>query len=584
LNAKNKNSYFHLQIAQTKIYALGVLLICGLLGGFALPAFAATTNLSIAGQGLAPLSIIEISTVTGKPLTTKADGAGSFRLQNLPYNANEPLVFSLRYNVRTSRQDISNFLTFNLNPFTGSNNIEGQISKAGSIVINLSGEDSQSAFANQNGFIQARARAVQTGLADGDFVLRAHITNITETCCPRLILPVPPVQLTVSATSGLSQKGPIERYVSKEMAQIIYVGSSSYAVSVPEEKFDSTYMAGLRQVANQLSAAIAARTASLGTFINATMQQNVLLALQQKQSDIHRDFRQSDGVCRFASLSSNLADQSGLKTVGQTAFADILLARDFASKGTLADLGETQSFQARVLQFQYKFCDPLTNNNALQRFCFRLPNFRGYTGGQARNRDFNFNADIDFTRSFDYPLTLPKKLNEEIPEGVLALAQNLYPALELDENSLSGANKEDDFTELRGLVAIRSVARNSFVTQAALKSPSDTNTTQWQKALMTEMGLSEPETKHLLDGNSYHAQMEILTKKLFQTPRFLQNLIENPSNVKRQRVAIKSVDLMQGQDLLEALQRREMLLATLVELKLRQSEKTAQQNLISRRN
>jgi hypothetical protein len=64
----------------------------------------------------------------------------------------------------------------------------------------------------------------------------------------------------------------------------------------------------------------------------------------------------------------------------------------------------------------------------------------------------------------------------------------------------------------------------------------------------------------------------------------LQNLIENPSNVRRQRVAIKSVDLMQGQDLLEALQRREMLLATLVELKLRQSEKTAQQNLISRRN
>ena len=110
-------------------------------------------------------------------------------------------------------------------------------------------------------------------------------------------------------------------------------------------------------------------------------------------------------------------------------------------------------------------------------------------------------------------------------------------------------------TEIRSLQAIRNVAKNSFA-----------NLVGGHANMYTMGGTTDT-------GASYEDMMEDLTKKKYQDPAFYVNLYDNPENVMRQKSAIKAVQLMQGWDIVKALHRREMLLAMLLELKLRNEQK-----------
>ena len=63
--------------------------------------------------------------------------------------------------------------------------------------------------------------------------------------------------------------------------------------------------------------------------------------------------------------------------------------------------------------------------------------------------------------------------------------------------------------------------------------------------------------------------MEFLTRKMYQNPNFYTNLYDKPTNVKRIGAAMKAIKLMQDRDIQAALQRREMLMSMMLELKLR---------------
>ena len=84
------------------------------------------------------------------------------------------------------------------------------------------------------------------------------------------------------------------------------------------------------------------------------------------------------------------------------------------------------------------------------------------------------------------------------------------------------------------------------------------------------LGLTDTtEINNLIGENpSYDTQMEILTKRLYQDPKFYVNLYDTPANVKRQKTAMKAVSLMQDRDMYESLQRSEMLMSVLLEMKL----------------
>ena len=77
---------------------------------------------------------------------------------------------------------------------------------------------------------------------------------------------------------------------------------------------------------------------------------------------------------------------------------------------------------------------------------------------------------------------------------------------------------------------------------------------------------------------SYFAQMEVLTKRIYQDPRFFAELYDKPANVERQRAAMRGINLAQQNDLLGVLHRREMLLSVLLELKLQNLDQKASGN------
>jgi hypothetical protein len=99
------------------------------------------------------------------------------------------------------------------------------------------------------------------------------------------------------------------------------------------------------------------------------------------------------------------------------------------------------------------------------------------------------------------------------------------------------------------------------------------------KALLQEMGAAPADIEELMGENpSYYAQMEILTKKIYQNPEFIINLYDKPANVKRIRAAGQAIKTMQDRDIHEALERRMMLISALKALQ----DRYKQQDLIVR--
>ncbi len=81
-------------------------------------------------------------------------------------------------------------------------------------------------------------------------------------------------------------------------------------------------------------------------------------------------------------------------------------------------------------------------------------------------------------------------------------------------------------------------------------------------------------------GPSYYAQMEFLTRKIYENPQFYTNLYTSPANVERMGVALEAIKLMQNRDRFEAALRREMLISLLLELGVRDLEEATASRLL----
>jgi hypothetical protein len=132
--------------------------------------------------------------------------------------------------------------------------------------------------------------------------------------------------------------------------------------------------------------------------------------------------------------------------------------------------------------------------------------------------------------------------------------------------------------ELRSIVAKRSVAENSYNAIAAMKSDGSTaldaggnvvpmNARIFLEPVLTELGVPAAEVLALIGENpSYYAQMEILTKKVYQNPDFFTSLYDTPANVDRKLVSLQAIKLMQKFDLFKSFLRNEASFAVLLEL------------------
>jgi hypothetical protein len=131
--------------------------------------------------------------------------------------------------------------------------------------------------------------------------------------------------------------------------------------------------------------------------------------------------------------------------------------------------------------------------------------------------------------------------------------------------------------DMRALIAKRSVAENSFNNYVGMRAKGTAGSTQSIAAFLKNLGMSDSAvTNELQNAPSYNAQMEILTKKLYQDPSFYVNLMDSPENVQRQYATLQSFGLMQQRDIFETIQRTEMLLSIILEMEIGKKQNSIQ--------
>ncbi len=345
-------------------------------------------------------------------------------------------------------------------------------------------------------------------------------------------------------------------------------------------EFQEYWIQSLMTMTEQLNVAMEQQTNIIGQFLDAKQQLETQRIIQQLQAKAHKDYHPSEQMCTIGTMVRHLALSEGHMKVAKTAFNEKMRSRELAS-------GRNQTFKSRQSDmftrketFEDYNCNQLDNAQGLEQTCLE------------ETAPANRNADIDFINLVSQPLTLdidfndPGVTNDE--RNVFSLMNNLFtsetntylpPAVSASEKIL------DAYQDLRSVSAMRSVARNTMsnIISEKINGPVfEDDATPFMRALVQDFGLPDGEVTELIGARpSYYAQMELITKKMYQHPNFITNLYDKPTNVERMRAAMKGIELMQDRDIYDAILRREMLISMLLEDGIR-SEQDAAQAIILR--
>lgn len=333
-------------------------------------------------------------------------------------------------------------------------------------------------------------------------------------------------------------------------------------------------------MAEQFSAIAFQQTQIIGSFMDAKFQMQTQQVLQTLRARAHKDYHPSIGMCEFGSNAKSLAASERIGEIGALVMSERTQERHLGSAYNFASDGPDRDIEARITQFRTKFCDPMDHNRGLMHMCQHQPRDKRVNepfGGMNSSR---LNKDIDYSHTLGYPYTLNVNFVDHFltdnEEEVLALAANLYghkvfsriaKADDL-ETKLDGrlVNMQEHYMDARAHLAKLSVAENSFNAITALKSQGSPGASDFLHAVFTNLGVESHVIDMLGEQPSYYAQMEVLTKKLYQNPDFYTNLYSKPADVRRKGVAMQAIGLMQKFDLFKSHLRNEANLSMLLEL------------------
>ncbi len=324
----------------------------------------------------------------------------------------------------------------------------------------------------------------------------------------------------------------------------------------------------------KISATIWTRAAMVGSFYEAQNTVHAMSVLQQGEAQAARDFLPSEALCRFGTLGQTLAaDDINSRTV-QGALADMGLHRSLGTEGSISRGGRGQDKMARMDDFITEYCNPNENGaDGLVLMCGTDAKSRFNTERDARsNKDLNYSVTMDTPQTLDLSTNLAKPNAET--DDVINLAHNLYGsdqfAERLSDRDLRKNAGQDLYLKIRSVAATRSLTQNSYNAIAGLKAAGTGQSQLYMKNMYQELGLTEDQAvQQIGEKPSYYAQMNILTKKLYQNPNFYVNLMEGKTNVARQSGAMEGLELMQDRDIYNSMRRSEMLLAVLVQMQAR---------------
>ena len=285
-------------------------------------------------------------------------------------------------------------------------------------------------------------------------------------------------------------------------------------------------------------------------------------------------------MCRYGTNVRSLAATEEMGRVNKRILSQILQQRLTLRGGSAGERGRYFDQRNRFDQFRRIYCDPAENGGTMRDA--DMPTASVCTTAAGGDR---VNKDIDYTRLIDSRLTLDVNFTNNVltddEQDILALARNLYSHELLDykpDDVLARQGNDHNVLKMRSLHALRSVAHNSFSEIVGMKSSGSGTVSTFMDEIIEELGIPAADVNAYLGENpSYFAQMEVLTRKMYQNPVFYTNLYTSPENLKRTGVALQALQLMHDRDRFEASLRREMLLSTILEMKLRESQAGVEQ-------
>jgi hypothetical protein len=319
---------------------------------------------------------------------------------------------------------------------------------------------------------------------------------------------------------------------------------------------------------HQLTAVMGSQISMIGSFLDAKHQLELQRRTQELQARAHKDYHPSEQICRIGSFVKSLAHAEEKLEMEKHALNRILMDQYLGVLNNHGAHGSKAGPETMRNLYLTRYCDRRDNNNSLDRICT--------TGTTVAERE-RLNKDIDYVRTFDRKLTLDidflDAVSSEDEEDIVALAQHLYfsQMFEQPDSALPAKIPERHY-QSRSYASKLNVAHNSFINIVGMKSNAPLGAGpdagwNYMKSLLREFGFTgDPEIHaYLGDRPSYYAQMEVLTKKLFQHPNFYTNLYDKPVNVDRMGVALDAISLMNQRDRFDSMLRREMLTSMLIE-------------------
>lgn len=339
--------------------------------------------------------------------------------------------------------------------------------------------------------------------------------------------------------------------------------------------YSGTVEPALRNMATQFTQTWMLQARMIGGFYDAQNHNNAQLDLQRLQAEAIRDYTPSEAVCQFGTLARSLAATTERTRFNQIALSEINLSRAAGRFNTVSAAGRGQDSFFRMNSFIENLCDNSDNDNGLVAMC-----------ATAVTSD-RFNRDIDYARTLAVPETLRVDFTNNAltpsEHDLVLLGHNLYGHHQflkrLSRYDMQSGTGQGLYSLIRSVIAKRAVAENSFNAYAAMKAMGAPGSRTYINTVLANLGMSlddrnsysatliPPGGTTISTGNpSYFAQMDIMTKRIYQDPNFYAQLMDKKANVSRQQAAMEGLELMQGRDIFTSMSRTEQLLAVLVEM------------------
>lgn len=360
-----------------------------------------------------------------------------------------------------------------------------------------------------------------------------------------------------------------------------------------------TWVAGFQAMTAQLIGVQVHMTGAIGGFIDGANLAAYQTMMQRLHAEAIADYTPGENLCRLGTLSRSLAASEGASDATAMALQTMMQDRETHTNWRVRPFaGQDDLSRLRTLASLY--CNPGDNGAEVPAcFCDLKAGTCSAASGPLGQRS---NRDLDFARAFDSRLTMKINFTDGVlsadEQDLLAFLSTMtayrpFPALSPKETmSEASPIASKTLMDMRNVIATRGIIRSTLARQMAAKASGAGGVSPFALNILKEMGMSDAEAKRYLESEgiplargggdagedvfpSYNAQMEILTKKIYQNPNFYVNLVDKPANVARTQGALAAISLMQRRDMKESLDRREILLSQMLEYAIRDYELAA---------